>query len=197
MRASPNSSPAALRASERPSEWRKSISPGSMRPVSTVQESCGRMPSGYEPFPRRSRSAAVGAGEERLRVARDGSGEPAVGRKQQVDAREERPRAAGAAEDAVERREHGRRRRVDVELRAKRRVRDGHDEPGRHPVARGVAEEHGQPPVRQRDEVVDVAADGVGDLVVGADRERRRSAAAPSESGSPGGRARARARRES
>ena len=57
------------------------------------------------------------------------------------------------------------RRRIDVELRAERRVRDRHHQSGGHPVARGVAEEHGQPAVGERDEVVDVAADRVGDPV--------------------------------
>ena len=67
------------------------------------------------------------------------------------------------------------RRRVHVELRAERGVRDRHDEAGRHSVARRVAEENREPSVRQRHEVVDVAADHVGDLVVGAELEARGS----------------------
>ncbi len=49
-------------------------------------------------------------------------------------------------------------------------MRDRHHETRRHPVARRVAEEHGEPPVGKRDEVVDVAADRVRDLVARPDR---------------------------
>ena len=103
-------------------------------------------------------------------MARDRARVGAVLREKQVDAGEERARPAGAAKDPVERREHRRGRRIDLELRPERRVRDRHHETRRHPVARRVAEQHGEPPVRKRDEVVDVSADRVRDLVARPER---------------------------
>jgi hypothetical protein len=57
------------------------------------------------------------------------------------------------------------RRRIDVELRAERRVRDRHHQTRGHSVSRRVAEQHRHAAVGQRHEVVDVAADRVGDAV--------------------------------
>ncbi len=99
-------------------------------------------------------------------MARDRALEPAVGGEQQVDAGEKRPRTARAAEDPVQSRKHRLRSGIDIELRAKRGVCDRHHEPGRHTVPGGVAEKNGEPPVFERNEVVDVSADRVRDLVV-------------------------------
>jgi hypothetical protein len=83
----------------------------------------------------------LAADDDRERVARDGAGERSVGGDAEVDAPEEGARGPGPAEDAVQRREHGGRRRVDLELGPERGMRDRHHEPGRHPVSRRVAEE--------------------------------------------------------
>ena len=58
----------------------------------------------------------------------------AVGRQHEVEAAEERAGRPGPAEDAVQGREHGGGSGIDLELGSERRVRDGHDEPRRHPV---------------------------------------------------------------
>ena len=59
-------------------------------------------------------------------------------------------------------------------MRPPRRVGDGHHQSGGHPVAGGIAEEDGQAAVVERNEIVDVAADRVGDPVVGGDLVRIR-----------------------
>ena len=102
-------------------------------------------------------------------MAGDGRGEAAVALEQHVAGGEERTIAAGAAEDPIETADDRGGRRVDVELRAERGVRHGHDQPRRHPVPRGIAEKDGQAAVGQRHEVVDVAADRVGDAIEGRD----------------------------
>src|SRR5205814_170729 len=61
---------------------------------------------------------AVRAQLEHLRMAGERRAERAVGREQDVAAGEKRSRAAGAAEDAIERSDDRRRRGIDVELRA-------------------------------------------------------------------------------
>jgi len=66
------------------------------------------------------------------------------------------------------------RRGIDVELCAERRVRDGHHQARGHPVSGCVAEQNGQASVGQRNEVVDVASDGVGDAIERRDVPRRR-----------------------
>ena len=110
-----------------------------------------------------------------LRMSRDRRAERAVGREEDVAAGEKRSRAAGAAEDAIQRADDRRRRRIDLELRPARRVRHRHHQAGRHPVARRVAEQD-----RQRDRPAaarnrKVAADRVRDVIERRDLVRRRA----------------------
>src|SRR5690349_21208310 len=88
-----------------------------------------------------------------------------VRREQHVAAREERTRAAGAAEDAIERGHDRCGRGIDFELRAKSGVRDGHHQSSGHPVPRRVAEQHRRSAVGQRYEIVDITTHRVRDAI--------------------------------
>ena len=102
-------------------------------------------------------------------MPRNGRSEAAVGRKEHVAAGEKRPRSARPAENAVETSDDRFLRRVHVELGSEAGVRDRHDQAGRHSVARRISEEHGHAAVRQQDEIVEIAAHRVCNVVEGGD----------------------------
>ena len=115
MRASPNSSPLSPRASESPSEWKSSISPGARTVVTGGYSTFFLMPRGYEPGAEALDDAPFRVQLEDRRMARDDRGHGAARLEERVDAREERAGVPRLAEDAVQRPDHRGGGRIDAE----------------------------------------------------------------------------------